>query len=169
MFLVCLILLAFLTFASNLRYLALLESRIVTQDDNLLFFTRPGKTLKGRNMAKLKISENEAAALLVQKARPVVSLPADDQQDSHKVSQKADGHKLAGLSCALYGGPSDGLAAEMIYWRDIPKDATYESPFAKHGPNPKYVTFEPDEGGWNNIRMAMGTFMSFCNLKYRPC
>ena len=34
-------------------------------------------------------------------------------------------------------------------------DKNYISPFSKIGPNPKYVTFEPDVGGWNNIRMQM--------------
>jgi len=61
--------------------------------------------------------------------------------------------KLAGLSCIKHGGPSDEFANhEMVYWSDIPADSEYKSPF--YDPE-KYVTFEPDHGGWNNIRMGM--------------
>ena len=37
-------------------------------------------------------------------------------------------HKIAGLDCARYGGPVD--AQEMVYWRDIPKDAAVQSPLS---------------------------------------
>ena len=37
-------------------------------------------------------------------------------------------HDLAGLSCADHGGPSNDLAAEMVYWSDIPSDADFKSP-----------------------------------------
>jgi hypothetical protein len=56
--------------------------------------------------------------------------------------------KIAGLNCDQFGGPPEDIAAEMVYWRDIPSDAQYHSPFAKYGPSPKYLIFEPDEGGW---------------------
>mmetsp|Transcript_9398 Transcript_9398/g.13492 ORF Transcript_9398/g.13492 Transcript_9398/m.13492 type:complete len:94 (+) Transcript_9398:481-762(+) len=48
----------------------------------------------------------------------------------------------------------------MVYWSDITSDASFESPFrAKHdqGDGPMYMTFEPDRGGWDYIRMAMET------------
>ena len=77
-------------------------------------------------------------------------------------SLSSNQHTVAGLSCERYGGPSDEIAAEMVYWRDIPKDAKYKSPFANYGPNPKYLTFEPDIGGWNNIRMSMGKYYGHC-------
>jgi len=67
-------------------------------------------------------------------------------------------HRVAGLSCAKYGGPDDVTAAEMIYWRDIPSDASWVSPLAAPSSlGVQYLTFEPDEGGWNNIRMALET------------
>ena len=59
-------------------------------------------------------------------------------------------HRVAGLNCDRYGGPSEENAKEMIYWEDIAEDAEFISPFADYGPTPKYLTFEPDEGGWNS-------------------
>jgi len=66
---------------------------------------------------------------------------------------------LAGLKCDAFGGPSEEVASEMIYWEDIPSDNTYISPFQK-SKEKQYITFEADHGGWNNIRMAMETVMT---------
>ena len=63
---------------------------------------------------------------------------------------------LAGLECGEYSGPSEETASEMVYWRDIPSDAEYVSPL-KRNDTRQYLTFEPDEGGFNNIRMAFET------------
>lgn len=67
-------------------------------------------------------------------------------------------HRLAGLNCEKWGGPSDEEAQEMVYWEDIPSDAHHVSPFKMPGIS-QYMTFEPDSGGWNNIRMAMESLL----------
>ena len=64
--------------------------------------------------------------------------------------------RLAQLNCDAFGGPPEEFAQEMVYWQDIPDDSTWVSPF-KDPSETKYLTFEPDGGGWNNIRMAMET------------
>jgi len=75
-------------------------------------------------------------------------------------------HSISGLSCARYGGPSDRIAEEMVYWQHIPSDAEFVSPLRGDGPT-KYMTFEPDGGGWNNIRMAMETVISMAHAMGR--
>lgn len=74
------------------------------------------------------------------------------------VEDNAAQHKLAGLKCKeKYGGPDDEFAErEMAFWSDIPSDASYKSPFMDEDTE-RFLTFEPDHGGWNNIRMAMET------------
>ena len=87
----------------------------------------------------------------------------DDNEVGDDIDEGGDGqHTIGGLSCKAFGGPDDEIATkEMVYWSDIPSDAKYVSPFKKNnearGGGTQYMTFEPDGGGWNNIRMAMET------------
>jgi hypothetical protein len=82
------------------------------------------------NSATSRQNDNEKSALLL------------TSQDSFS--------ELAGLNCSAYGGPLQKEASEMVYWRNIPADSKFVSPF--HKAERQYMTFEPDGGGWNNIR-----------------
>jgi len=84
----------------------------------------------------------------------------EEPKDDHNVANREPKfHKLAGLNCDDHGGPSEDIAKEMVFWEDIPSDEKYVSPFKKKGQT-QYLTFEPDGGGWNNIRMAMETVLA---------
>jgi len=65
----------------------------------------------------------------------------EEKEDEPEEAEDQDGHKVAGLSCKNYGGPSDEDAAEMVFWRDIPEDAAFVSPYKRN--ETQYLTFEP--------------------------
>mmetsp|Transcript_25213 Transcript_25213/g.36971 ORF Transcript_25213/g.36971 Transcript_25213/m.36971 type:complete len:121 (+) Transcript_25213:242-604(+) len=68
-------------------------------------------------------------------------------------------HELAGLSCVDHNGPeSIRLMSDVVYWSNIPSDAEYKSPLYDLSKE-KYLTFEPDHGGWNNIQINMETVL----------
>ena len=72
------------------------------------------------------------------------------------VSGKPVGH----LDCSSFGGPLDpDLTQEMVYWQDIQKDDAFVSPFWSES-DEKFLSFEPDGGGFNNIRMGMETVLT---------
>jgi len=49
------------------------------------------------------------------------------------------------------GKPVD---SEIIYWKIVPGDKAFESPITPHHGehHDRYMTFEYDNGGWNNVR-----------------
>mmetsp|Transcript_9258 Transcript_9258/g.20460 ORF Transcript_9258/g.20460 Transcript_9258/m.20460 type:complete len:210 (-) Transcript_9258:1868-2497(-) len=79
------------------------------------------------------------------------------KEEAKDTGTTGGGHQIADLNCELYGGPSSSKSIDdMVYWSDIPSDSNVVSPFYDEE---KFLTFEPDRGGWNNIRMAMETIL----------
>ncbi|VEU44070.1 unnamed protein product [Pseudo-nitzschia multistriata] len=60
------------------------------------------------------------------------------------------------LDCTRYGGPHDfDSLDEMVYWKHIPEDATYQSRFKNKGDKgEQFLTFDTDMSGFNNQRMV---------------
>jgi hypothetical protein len=73
-------------------------------------------------------------------------------------------YRIQALTC------NDNAIAEeaqaMVYWQHIPSDAAYQSPFYEPDVT-RYLTFEPDEGGFNNVRMAYETVLSLAHAMGR--
>ena len=79
----------------------------------------------------------------------------------------------SGLDCSALGGPLDKTEfTEIAYWRDIPTDATFTSPYYNPksqeasgsfnlflSTTSKYLTFEMDDAAWNNIRLVLENAM----------
>lgn len=88
--------------------------------------------------------------------------PRHEQYEQGETMDRGAGHPLAGLDCSDHGGPVN--TSEFVYWQDIPQDSKHISPFHRkrkgHTDRDEYLTFEPDRGGWNNIRMGMETILA---------
>ena len=93
------------------------------------------------------------------------STPNETETGAEKVpdveNTKPKSAPIHSLRCDENVGP-DNLKAtkEMAYWSDIPSDATFVSPFKREGVE-QYVTFEPDAGAFNNMRMAWENIVVF--------
>ena len=90
------------------------------------------------------------------KPSPKALVASRESQSSNTGQANPHDKHVAGLNCEKFGGPSMEAAQEMVYWEDIPSDAEWISPFhSKHrNGGTQYLTFEPDQGGWNNIRYS---------------
>lgn len=66
--------------------------------------------------------------------------------------------------CALSYPATCDIPSELKYWNENPD--CYTSPAFRNG-DKKYVVFEPDPGGWNNIRMAVETVIVFAHATGR--
>lgn len=76
---------------------------------------------------------------------------------------KSEKPHLQSLQCEAYGGPSDDVASEMVYWWKIPSDEHFLNSFQKENlekGEEKYLIFEADSAGWNNIRMSLETIIT---------
>lgn len=104
-----------------------------------------------RNEPPVKRKVKKLHPVAKEKKKTADNPKRDEEDTSHLMN-------LATLDCKAYGGPSPEAAQEMVYWQDIPTDSSYTPPFFninQKDKTKKYMTFEPDGGGWNNIRMAM--------------
>ena len=97
--------------------------------------------------------------LLAQKARSVAGGKVPRVQVPFSTGDGLSSARVGLSSAALLDCGDEGREAEMVYWKAVtPADRVFVSPFKTVGrPGPKYVSFEYDNGGWNNIRMAMET------------
>ena len=97
------------------------------------------RNLQGKPAEK-RTTNNQAVEKEGEKVAEKSSERLKEKLSSEKPKEAAK-HRVAGLSCKAYGGPSDEDAAEMVYWQDIPVDASFVSPFKSK--EPQYLTFEP--------------------------
>lgn len=72
--------------------------------------------------------------------RPV----ADSNNKHNNTKTNSEVHPVAHLNCVDHGGPLDQtIIDEMVFWSDIPSDASYVSPMYDANAPEKYLTFEP--------------------------
>jgi hypothetical protein len=127
------------------------RTKNVAHEQIIVATEKQSSSLRSRSNEALKTPETSDRQ---QDAYDRISSQPNGTSTVHRLSNRTS--KVAGLDCSAYGGPTD--ASGMIYWRDIPEDDRFQSPYPTD--SEKFITFEPDEGGFNNVRMALETVVS---------
>ena len=100
-----------------------------------------------------------AASLRDADARQVSAEPTEVLPSSGGSGRAADDGRAAAAAAAVPPPSSLPCGSQWQFWRPTPSDAAFVTPYAAPptagvGGRGPYITFEPDEGGWNNVRMA---------------
>ncbi len=115
------------------------------------------QSAKLRNHVQVSVKKNEKESMN--------SKSSDGSGEKKRMAANHDNvvHPVAGLRCEEHGGPSPKDAQEMVYWRDIPEDNGWTSPFRNQNVR-QYLTFVPDAGGWYVKRPLIG--VCFCTVAF---
>lgn len=145
-----LIALSMFLFTANVVYHELLLKQHTMVDSHALQLHESKKVLVfAGNDEPAKIPAEKKGSKTNEVSKSVVNDASNEKHVEEDGDKDGQEHDIAGLSCARYGGPSDEVAHDMVYWEDIPSDSKYVSPFYEAG-NEKYMTFEPDGGEFIN-------------------
>eukprot|EP00980_Cylindrotheca_fusiformis_P021991 scaffold8865_cov67-Cylindrotheca_fusiformis.AAC.1 len=149
------------TISNNIRHVAIPSS------PNVVISKKEPPQSSNNNNQKVKDSKKSTPSFIQNTETKNTNPNSSNEQQQQQQTDSTDGqqpsqqqHQLANLNCEPWGGPSNELAKEMVYWEDIPSDSKFISPYFDATKPTQYMTFEPDNGGWNNIRMAMESLLA---------
>jgi len=113
------------------------------------------KNKKSISASKTASSSGDTASsdIGVKAQDPSIQAPKLDENGTHQIPNNGKlKEKKGALMC---NGKS--VDSEVIYWREVAGDKEFESPISPHHANheDRYITYEYDQGGWNNVRMSM--------------
>ncbi|KAL3775210.1 hypothetical protein HJC23_010698 [Cyclotella cryptica] len=135
--------------------------------------------LRRREIHKQILTRREVpSAQTVQKVHaplsPNESSSAND--DNHPIPGRGTGSKRGHIACDAITPNNDDISPLISYWNDprTDQDNAFQSPFAITSLDPpiptttkRYLSFEPDCGGWNNIRMEFEIMIVFAAVTGR--
>lgn len=86
----------------------------------------------------------------------------DGEHENEALDSRREGSRMGSLDCKnVHRGEGADNIRNIAYWRESDEDVAYRSPRTFLPPQPKYVTFQSDLAGFNNIRMAMECVVVF--------
>lgn len=112
-----------------------------------------------------RLERPDLASLTKQVKQEEQALRAEERKDRSKATTHTRHNAKPGqLTCE-----GKQVDHEIIYWKKVPGDQTYESPITPHHDehDQKYLTFEYDAGGWNNVRMGVECVVVFAHATGR--
>lgn len=110
-------------------------------------------------MAYASRTVRPAATKIERPIAPVITTPTLPPKEARQETPRN-----ATCERILSGIPEENFVG-MRYW--LPEPEKMVSPYGKYGPHKKYVTFEPDNGGFNNVRMAFEAVAVFAHATRR--
>lgn len=90
-----------------------------------------------------------------------INILLDPSTKHPKYNQFHNANDYPPLQCNTnpFHQPSYNQHDEMVYWKKIqPHDASFQSPYI-NDTTERFLTFEPDDAGWNNVRMGFETIL----------